>query len=318
MSLAILGFVLAAVPGFGQLASFEERVEDAQEKAHRKRYQEVLDLLEPLENFPENQESQYIVAAELGRASFHLGQYQRAHERFRRAVSIFPDRVETALYLEATAYLLGDREQAFMILREVLRGGAQDLYLAVTLPGERQFLRDPEVWRLIEEFAVPMRFEIERGSVLGLELGQPRAEVEETLGVAAGSQRVLTAEAGPHLIWGFAFSDQDLLNEITVHVENVVKYTPYRPVFDSTDWRATPAHFTASLGPPSRTFSDGEYVLVMSWQLSNVSFSAAFGHPRPPRPPGIAEGVAMLRMLRFESPTISRDAAGRNSGTIPP
>jgi len=131
--------------------STDQTIAQAQRLAARHRYGEVIELLAGMESASNNPEVRYIVAAELGRAYFHLGMYPESHQRFRRAVSIHPDRAETALYLEATAYLLGDREQAFLILREVLKSGARDLYQAVTLPGERRFLGEPEVWELLDE-----------------------------------------------------------------------------------------------------------------------------------------------------------------------
>jgi tetratricopeptide (TPR) repeat protein len=315
----IVSLALAATPCLAQPVDHQEKLVRAQELARMHRYQEVLDLLQPLEDIADNREFEYVVAAELGRAWFHLGQYRPAYDRFRRAAALRPDRLETALYLEATAYLLGDREQAMMVLREVLRSGAKDLYVAVTLPGERLFLADPEVWRVIDEFAVPMEINLENASVLGVSLGQPRVDVEAALGAGAGSGRVLTAEAGPHLIWGFAFSEDGTLGEVTVHIENVVKYTPYRPALDGLDWfNASPAHLTAILGPPTDTSSDADQVLVMTWRLPQLVLTAAFGHPRSPRPPSITDGVAMLRTVRIRRPEAIDDARMRDSDTIPP
>jgi tetratricopeptide (TPR) repeat protein len=261
----------------------------------------VIELLSELEGEEVDSESRYIVAAELGRAYFHLGRYAEAYTRFREAVTIHPDRAETALYLQACAYLVGDLEQALLIFRAVLESGARDLYLAVTLPGERRFLAEEQVWAILESHRVSMGLDLEHGRLLGLELGDPRSKVAATLGSSPSTAEgpSLTAEAGPHLVWGFSFDDRDRLREVVIHVENLVKYTPYRLGIGASDWRTSPAELTAALGATSTTGSDVDRILVMSWERGGFTISAAFGHPRPPRPPGLSPGAAMLRLIRL-------------------
>jgi tetratricopeptide (TPR) repeat protein len=293
---------LLTCAGFGAAATVDETIATAQRLASQHRYTEVIDLLSGLEDTPANPELRYIVAAELGRAYFHLGRYQEADLLFRRAVSIHPDRAETALYLEASAYLMGDLEQALLILTEIIKSGGRDLYLAVTLPGERRFLAEAEVWEVLEANGISMALDLDNGSLFGLSMGEPRSKVAATLGSSPSTAEgpALTAHAGPHLVWGFAFDDRDRLSEIVIHVENLIKYTPYRLGFGASDWRTSPAEFTALMGPTSITSTDEENVLVMSWERPGWAVSAAFGHPRPPRPPGLAPGVAMLRLIRIK------------------
>lgn len=280
----------------------DKTITTAQRYAGQHRYTKVIELLSDLEDTSENPEVRYIVAAELGRAYFHLGKYREAHQRFRRAVSIHPDRAETALYLEASAYLMGDLEQALLILREIVKSGARDLYLAVTLPGERRFLAEAEVWEVLEAHRIPMNLDLDKGELLGLSLGDPRSKVAATLSspssTAGGPS--LTAHAGPNLVWGFSFDDRDRLSEVVIHVENLVKYTPFSLGFGASDWRTNPAEITALLGPTTVTSADADHVLVMSWDRPGFTVSAAFGHPRSPRPPGLVPGVAMLRLIRLE------------------
>ncbi len=150
--IGILTLLLATLPSGGSTADdFEAVLERAREAALQHRYNEVIELLTPF-NANDEPEIRYITAAEIGRAYFHLGRYREAHRAFREAVRLHPERAETAMYLEATAYLVGEPEQAYAILSEILKSGARDLYLAVTLPGERRFLADPRVHEIIEEF----------------------------------------------------------------------------------------------------------------------------------------------------------------------
>jgi len=317
---ALVAIVMAAGPSVAGADSPDELIRQAQELGGHHRFQEAVELLLPLEDTIPDREVQYIVAAELGRSFFHLGRYNEAHERFRRAVSMHPEHVETALYLQATAYLLGDRDQALLIFREILKSGAHDLYLAVTLPGERKFLSDPEVWALVEQYAVPIGLDLETGSVFEVSLGQSRQEVETAFGANSGSSggRALTAQAGPHLVWGFAFDDDGGLSEVVLQVENLVKYTPYRLGFGGSDWRASPAELGALLGPPTATSTDSDHVLVMSWTRPEFTIAAAFGHPRPPRPPSIADGVAMLRMIRIRRHTAEEQDHELDSDSMNP
>jgi tetratricopeptide (TPR) repeat protein len=288
----------------GHLAAgdFESTLDRAREAALDHRYVEVIELLTPF-NAVSDQETRYITAAEIGRAYFHLGRYREAHQAFRQAVRLRPERVETAIYLEATSYLVGEKDQAYAILREILKSGAHDLYLAVTLPGERSFTVDPEVQAIISEFAVPLEVDPKRAEVLGLSLGDQREMAIEHLGVqlTSADARALTASAGPALIWALVFDDGQELDEVLLQAENLLRYTPYRlRIGDSLDWRATPAVAIAAFGPPERTSSSVDEGITMTWGHFEHELILDFGNPRHPRPLAIPEGVAMLRGVQLK------------------
>jgi tetratricopeptide (TPR) repeat protein len=288
----------------GDLAAedFESALERARQAAINHRYLEVIELLTPF-NAVSDPETRYITAAEIGRAQFHLGRYREAHNAFREAVRLRPERAETAIYLEATSYLMGEKEQAYAILREILASGAQDLYLAVTLPGESSFAADAEVQAIIAEFAVPLDVDYERGEIFGLSFGDQRRVAVEKLGIQASvaDTRALTASAGPALIWAFVFDDREELVEILLQTENLLRYTPYRlRIKDDLDWRATPAVAISALGPPGLTTPTVDGGITMSWELSGHTLSFNFGVPRRPRPRSITEGTAMLRSIQLK------------------
>jgi len=281
----------------------EAALNRAEELARSHRYQEVVDLLEPYSEVAANAEARYALSAELGRAHFHLGRYREAHEAFRRSAALHPERVETGLYLEATSFITGNREQALAIFREILRSGARDLYLAVTLPGERAFLQDPEVWRLLEANRQPASLDLEQGRFLGVELGQTRASVVAALGVPEGSPTgVLSAHAGPKLLWALSFDDEGRLTEILVHGEHVLKYSAYRLDFGTRlDWRASPEVAAAVLGPPVTDRVDRGGDRVLTWTTSAVRVELAFGPPEAPRPAPLADGVDLLRLITLRA-----------------
>lgn len=275
----------------------------ARDAARRHRYSDVIALLTPF-NSVDDPEARYITAAEIGRAHFHLGNYQEANRAFRQAARLHPERVETALYLEATAYLVGDKTQALSVLREILQSGASDLYLAVTLPGERRFLADPEVWKVLEENSQPFAVDLAKGSIRGVALGDSRGAITETLAAThADSASIgLTASAGPHLIWALVFDTEQKLEEFYVDAENLVKYTPYRlQLGDQIDWRTTPSGVIAVLGHPSETSTQTDHSISMTWDINDSRLTLEFGEPRPPRPPDIAAGAAMLRSMQLKN-----------------
>jgi tetratricopeptide (TPR) repeat protein len=304
--ISILPFLVALLPG-GRLTAndFNVALEQAREAGQRHRYNEVIELLAPF-NADGNPEIQYITAAEIGRAYFHLGRYGEAHRAFRDAVRLHPERAETAIYLEATSYLIGNSEQAYAILREILKSGARDLYLAVTLPGERRFLADPRVHEIIDEFSVDLPIDVERARIFDVGLGDSRSDAVNRLDARSSDPEApaLTANAGPALIWAFVFDPKQQLNEILLQAENLYRYTPYRLRFgEQLDWSLTPAAAIASWGPPHRTAASQEDGIVVSWDFPGHRLTLDFGRPRPPRPLGFQEGAAMLRTVQLTRQT---------------
>ena len=298
----LLGALLDAGAG-GE--DFESALERAREAGISHRYAEVIEILTPF-NAVEDSETRYITAAEIGRAFYHLGRYREAHRAFREAVRLHPERVETAIYLEATSYLVGDTDQAYTILREILKSGARDLYLAVTLPGERRFAADPEVQAIIHEFAVPLDVDVEEARILGVSLGDRRNFAVHTLEAQSSDAEAptLTASAGPALIWAFVFDAEQRLDEILLQTENLLRYTPYRLRFDDTlDWRTTPAAAIATWGPPDYTAASQDDEIALTWERPEYRLTLDFGRPRLPRPHGISEGAAMLRTIQLKRQT---------------
>jgi tetratricopeptide (TPR) repeat protein len=283
------------------LEDFEATLDTVRELAGRHNYGEIIQLLEPLTAAARNDETRYILFAEIGRAHFHLGDYRSADRALRQAITIHPERIEPALYLLATSYLLGDRNQAFAILREVVRSGASDLYLAVTLPGERSFLGDPEVWSILEQGSIPMHLDIDQRSVHGIRIGDTRATVARILQAPAraATGSALNARAGPYPIWACSFSTDDRVTEVVLYTENLVKYTPFRLHIGDGDWRIAPADALSALGPPADSSTDEAQNLDLVWRYPGLELALTFGRPRPPRPPALDDEVAMLRMVRL-------------------
>jgi tetratricopeptide (TPR) repeat protein len=282
--------------------AFEDALTRAQKAADDHRYQLVIEILTPF-NSDEDPERRYITAAEIGRAYFHLGQYQLADRAFRQAVRLHPERVETAVYLEATSYLLGNRGQSLLILNELLESGARDLYLAVTLPGERKFLADPEVQSVIARHAVPLEINPELGTINGVALGTPKSDVIVSFSASSSDPGAptLSASAGPAVIWAFTFDHNERLNGVLLNAENLYRYTPYRLHFgDQLDWRATPAAAAAVLGPPENLESTDAGDLVARWDRPTHGLTLYFATPRAPRPEGVPPGAAMLRAVQLD------------------
>jgi tetratricopeptide (TPR) repeat protein len=292
--------IVAALVAVGARSDdFESVLDRARTAARGHRYAEAIEILTPYSS-SDDLEIRYVVAAEIGRAHFHLGRYEAANRAFREAVTIHPERPETAIYLEATSYLTGDTNQAFLIFEELLRSGAADLYLAVTLPGSRRFLAEPEVRELLHEYAIPLPVDEETASALGVGLGLERRVVLDRLGASLedAASNSLTAEAGPAVIWAFAFDDQQRLSEIVLHAGHLLDFTPYRLRFSAgVNWSATPASAVAAWGPPAASRSGPEDRLTMSWAFADHDLVVEFGPPEAFRPADLPEGAAMVRIV---------------------
>ncbi len=293
--------LLLAVNGAAAAQDFEAALEQARQLGQQHRYEEVIGLLTHFDDL-EDPEAQYVVAAEIGRARFHLGDYGAANIALRKAVALRPQRVETALYLQATSYLIGDRDQAYAIFREIVASGATDLYLAVTLPGEKAFLADPAVWSILDELATPVVVDLDRGALLGIGLGRSQAEVETRFGADhAATGDTLTARAGPYLTWAFGFDQDGILTRVMMHNEHLLRYTPYRlQLGPAIDARSNPETATAALGAPVSTTASGDDLVVMVWRRGDVQLTLEFAPPRTPAPPGVPADQPMLRVVRIE------------------
>ncbi len=282
---------------------FDAALAQARESAQRHRYEETVERLLPFSS-SDDPEIRYIAAAEIGRAYFHLGRYEPANRAFREAVALHPERAETAIYLEASSYLTGDSKQAFLIFEELLRSGARDLYLAVTLPGTRRFLAEPEVQALLAHYAVPLEVDVREAVSMGVKLGEDHDAVVQRLGATADdlSAGALTAEAGPAVIWVFDFDDRRRLSGISLFAGNLLDYTPYRLRFAAgLDWSATPAAAIAAWGLPSSIRPGDDASLTVTWNFDSHHLTLVFGTPGAVRPPSLPEGAAMIRMVRLQT-----------------
>lgn len=292
-ALIALGIAFAA-----ETSDITAALERARRAADEHRYQEVIDVLTPF-NSVDDPEIRYITAAEIGRAYFHLGQYRRAHRAFRQAVALRPQRAESAVYLQATSFLLGDRVQALTIFEELLKSGARDLYLAVTLSGERRFLGDPGVQKLLERHAIELRVDPAGGTVNGVTIGTPRDQVAEAFGIPPSRRQTeaLSAAAGPAVIWAFTFDATGRVQEMAIQTDHLVRYTPYRlEMVGHPGWTPTPAATLAVLGPPMRSQSD-DAALTWSWSFGEHVVTMEFAGAPPLTHLGLGEGAAALRSL---------------------
>jgi tetratricopeptide (TPR) repeat protein len=293
--------MILLVGTIGRCEDFDAALSRARDNAEHHRFSEAIEILLPFFG-SDDPEVKYITAAELGRAYFHLGRYEPANRAFREAVAIHPEQPETAIYLEASSYLIGDTKQAYLIFEELLRSGARDLYLAVTLPGSRRFLADPEVQAILVRHAIPLEVDAGAASVMGVALGDTHDAVIKRLAAAAAdpTARTLTAEAGPAVIWAFAFDDQQRLTEIVLYAGNLLDFTPYRLHFaDGIDWTATPAAAIAVWGPPTAILFGDDSSVGMTWSFGDHHVTVNFGPGGAARPPDLPEGAAMIRTVRL-------------------
>jgi tetratricopeptide (TPR) repeat protein len=304
MKQRLLGLLLMlmSVALAGAATDLEDALEAAQELVATRRYQDAIELLETFEKPKLDAESRYILNAEIGRCCFHLGNYPDAHRRFKTAVTLHPERVETALYLEATSFLLGDTDQALLIFENILKSEARDLYLAVTLPGERQFLQEKKVWNLLDRYSQDITVNVEEASVLGVRIGDKREHVIARLGAGSANADApaLSAQAGPRTIWAFSFSEDGLLSNVIFQSENMVRYTPYRLKLDNgLDWRMSPAAAISVFGNPGQSHHGEDHELTLTWTFESATLALTFGPALEPAHPKHGDHAAMLKLLHL-------------------
>jgi tetratricopeptide (TPR) repeat protein len=300
--LVVLPCLLVAPVWGNQDPAADELIARARTMAEGHRYGSALELLEPLAaEVGDDPELAFSVAAELGRAYFHLGRYDDAHDQLERAAALHPESVEVGIYRGATAYITGRRQLSFAVFREILRAGARDLFLPVALPGERQFLAEPRVWELLSEYEIDLPISLTEGTVLGATLGMDRGTAARAIGAPDDdpTRSVLSARAGPKMLWALRFDSGSRLQEVVISAENLFRYTPYRLRFAcGLDWRATPELAVEKLGLPA-TMDGAEDSIMMTWEWDGASASLIFGPPLPPTPPPLSHADHALLTVRL-------------------
>ncbi len=286
--------------GDGAPGSLREAVQQADELCRAHRFADALDLLLPFSADGLDAADRHALCAERGRARFHLGRYRSAHSDLMCAVRSDPTRPESALYLMATSYLLGNRQQALRILEELLRSGPTDLYPIVTLPGERSFLSDPEVWRVLERHSTVLDVAPASGEALGVRPGQSRRDAVAALraaGWTVSDGDVVAVRAGPHLVWMLRFAD-DRLVEILLQVESLVRYTPFRVrLGPHLGWTSGPDEAARMLGHPAERRRDPEGGLILVWRFAGFDLTLAFGPASEPVPPALPTDRGVLQVV---------------------
>ncbi len=284
----------------------------ALEKARRameaRDFEEAFEILKPYLGGDLSTSVDWEITAEAGRAAFSLGKLKEARSLLKKAVAARPTVAETAVYLEATSYLLGDRRQALMIFEALLQSHVPDLYLAVTLPGEVRFLADPDVRALLKRYAIPLEIQPDTENLLSLHLGQARAEVIATLRTPPTEDRVLMARAGPELIWFLSFDKLGMLQEAVFHADHLQRYTPYSlklglsttPGAEILGWETHPQGAIRLFGPPETQTREVDGALKLHWLYPGSGLELIFeGVPGA----DLSKGhLQMLRLAREKGP----------------
>jgi len=302
--LAVAG-LLALAGGAAAQESLKPVLKRASGLAQAKDYQKVIDLLLPLEasRIPD-EPTRFKLRAELGRAFFHMGRYEEAYHYFRAALDLQPYQMEIGVYLEAAAWATGRKEMALQLFAAILAGGARDLYLAVTLPGETSFLADPGVWSILARYRLPLRLDLKHGSFGEVTLGDTRSTVLSAFNIpkTAGAKAVVMARAGPKVLWILHFDSEDRLDRILLHLQHILRYSPYdlRSAL-GLDWRSAPAQALKELGPAASSSTQAGGERILSWAFPGVETTLEFGsvpEPRPPSVPHPAESLLIVDMRR--------------------
>lgn len=309
-ALSILCLVFPLCPGSPRAENIKaatpsKALEAARLSAQAQDFENALEVLIPFLGGDLSDPINWEITAEAGRDAFSLGRLEQAREYLRRAVRARPTVAESAIYLEATSYLLGDRKQTLTIFEALLQAQLPDLYLAVTLPGETRFLADPDVRKLLKRYALPLDINPESGSFLDLHLGQARDEVIATLGLPPSKQQVLMARAGPELIWIFSFDSLGTLKEAVFQADKLQRYTPYELRIKApgtsgdtlTGWHFSPRQFDKLLGGKARHSREPDGALKYQWNFAHSVLDLVFTGA-----PGEDGSRGHLQLIRISRP----------------
>ncbi len=310
----LAGFVATVVlltTSAAQSADLTTVLEAARNAAREQRYQRVVELLQPhTEPLPAEERARFSIAAQLGRAHFHLAEYASAHRWIRVAASVQPQNIEVGIYRQASAYLSGHHDEAFAVFEQILRSGAQDLWLPMTLSGEDAFRTEPRVQALLEQYTRTLPIDLGTGALAGARLGQPRSDVVAAFGaVDVEEGRFVSARSGPIVLWSLEFDAHDQLIGIIVNVTGMILYSPLRPAFGGQlDWRAQPHDATAVLGPPIESHNPTGSLQTLTWQIDRVRTEMDFEVLPPHSKAGPTDTQSPPRMQTVRLRLISDDA----------
>ncbi len=269
--------------------------------ADRHRYREVVELLGAVDRVGLDAESELRLRLTLARAYFHLGRYGDAYGLLGDGVVGLEGSSDAAVYLEASAYLTGRTAVARAVLEQVLAAGQVDLYREVTLPGERGFLGDPEVWEVLTRNARRLVVPI-AGQRDGLQLGSTREAVSTAVPARLDrldEGRRLGLDAGPHRVLTLDLGGAERLEGLVIDAGALLRYTPLRlDLGGGLGWWTAPDEAVERLGAPAefRPLSLGG--VRMEWAVEGGRVALEFGPPGAARPSPIDDGRAML--LRVE------------------
>lgn len=298
VALALL--VAGAASPSGDLPELAE----AEALVERHRFREAADLLAAVDPGALSAGERCEVQRALGRARFHLGEYRQSYELLRSAAAQGCPRTRPSdVYLNAVAYLTGRVDEALEGLSATLEAGVTDLYLDVTLPGERAFLGDPAVWQVRDRHAAGLAIPVHGGEGEGavIALGQTR---DEAAAAAPGACRwegsSLVLEAGPHRVLELSFDDAGALAAVAIDAGALLRYTPYRlDLGGGLGWWSAPDELVEKLGAPASFEPLPEGGVRMRWQIDGASLSVELGAPGPVRPAPIPAGRAMVRRVEL-------------------
>ena len=284
-------------------ADLHAAIAAARKAASAQRYSDVITILEPYtEPLPAADDDRFNVAAEFGRALFHLAQYDLAYDWILRAAALQPHNIEVGIYRQASAFITGRHEEAFALFEQVLRSGAQDLWLPISLSGTTQFLEQERTQQLLQQYARLLPIDLRRGRIAGAALGMARTDVKAALGaLTADDGRFLLARAGPVMLWSLEFDQSDRLVGAVVNVAGMLRFSSLRPSFEQgLDWRATPGALTSTLGPPIRQDDDQNGQLSLEWQRDTISLLITFAPATQPTPPGVGSHSQLIQSVRLQ------------------
>ncbi len=258
--LVSIAFASEKKPTIWDTETFNKATGPLLELFREKKYEEVVGPLDSLySHAPLTLSQRTICESYLGRAYFHLEEYQKSLEYLSKVWEADPSDIEIYFYALATQFKTRNIKQTYTMLYNYFKTGTKDIAPIVALTGPEIF-EHPAIRRMVDGFAQEVKADLDERSFMGVALGTSRKEMAKILKASLNEipkdRLVSMGRYGSY--WEFEFDDKERVSKITVHLDLCDQYTIQRPrISHKLTVESTIADVQATFGKPTVVLTEG-------------------------------------------------------------
>jgi hypothetical protein len=258
--LVSIAFASEKKPTIWDTETFNKATGPLLELFREKKYEEVVGPLDSLySHAPLTLSQRTICESYLGRAYFHLEEYQKSLEYLAKAWESNPSDIEIYFYALAARFKTRNIKQTRRMLYDYFKTGTKDVAPIVVLAGPEIF-EHPALRLLADAFAEEVKVDLDERSFMGVSLGTSRKEMAKILkGSLDEIPRDRLVSMGRYgSYWEFELDDKERVSKITVHLDLCDQYTIQRPrISHKLTVESTIADVQATFGKPTAVLTEG-------------------------------------------------------------